>query len=290
MSDLSSALSYLFIFAIPALLLWAFRDKIERTLRGHPEVVIQEKTIQYRRFPYLLSTETTQLPPMPNMGYLEVTLFNKGSAPTKQCELKINLRKVGETTIRYSSRVLSSDSTKGVNPITVSIDAHGSIGFHPLCFDPLTVQAFLPNYSLQVPGVFSGTLIMEGEYEMFGEVSYDGETAKETFLAKIRIPDYFLQDSAAGIPNDIVAFVSNQYRGGFAVYLDHQKEGKIRARFLGQNTDEDTKRVILQLNKEIPYLDNIIDDKGKHRPWTHNPADGKVELGECESSTLTGPD
>ena len=121
---------------------------------------------------------------------------------------------------------------------------------------------------------------------MYGQASYDGETSGETYLGKINIPNDFLGDDSA--PDDILAFVSNQYKGGFVVYLDYLQKGKVRAKFMGQASDEDVKKIIILLIKQFPELDSQIDDNGKPRQWEYPDAGGGIVLRDnAKSNTVS---
>ena len=69
LSDISSALANFLVLAIPALLLWGFRDRIERSLRGHADVIVQASSIRHYRYPLLACSQTTQRQ-MPNKELL----------------------------------------------------------------------------------------------------------------------------------------------------------------------------------------------------------------------------
>jgi len=80
--------------------------------------------------------------------------------------------------------------------VTVSVDPHGTIGFHPLCS---AVRAVLPNHSLGRPGEFTGTLVKHGDYEIFGKAFFSGRQNKTAFVGRVKILEDLLQKAA--IPN-----------------------------------------------------------------------------------------
>lgn len=220
------------------------------------EVIIQKDSLRFNKYPYLLKSKQG-FQPMPNMIYAEITIENRGKSKVK-CEVEISLK----NNTSYKRKVLSADSTISPNPMSISVDANGGLmGFHPLCVNLDTLDTFLPNHSLGRGGAFSGTQVRHGEYEIFGKVIYEQKQSKIVSLGKIKIPDDFLKN--AKIPNDIQVITE---QGGFAVYLESH-QGKIRAKFYGQNNDADVKSVILKYLEQIPQIDEIIDDNGKLRQW-----------------------
>jgi len=219
------------------------------------DVIIQKESLRFNKYPYLVgSNQGVQR--MTNMSYCEITIENRSKNKVNQCEVEITLRQEGDDA--YKSKVLSSDSTKESNPMTLSIDAHGKVGFHPLCLSLHSFQAFLPNHSLGKGGLFTGTLVRQGEYEMFGRTIFDGKSGKTISLGKINIPKDFLDK--AKIPNDIQVTID---QGGFAVYAEFS-EGKVRAKFHGHCNEDEIRRALEHL-QEIPRLDDMIEDNGKLR-------------------------
>lgn len=220
------------------------------------DVVIQEKSLRFNKYPYFIVYPDKREQKMPNTAYAEITIENRGKKKVNECEVEITLKKKGVEI--YRSKVLSSDSTKEPNPITISIDAKGTKGFHPLCLNLNSFVAFLPNHPLGV-GVFSGTLVSHGEYEIFGRVMYDGKFGKLSSLGKINIPNDFV--NKAKIPNDIQVTID---QGGFAVYAEFY-QGRIRAKFYGHNNEGDVRRTLKHLEKDNLQIDNMIEDNGKLR-------------------------
>jgi len=216
------------------------------------DVLIQKESLRFNKYPYLVSLNQ-QVQNMPNMSYSEITVENRGKNKVNECEVEITLRKEGNDV--YKSKVLSSDSTKEPNPMTISIDAHGRVGFHPICLRLDSFEVFLPNHSLGAGGSFTGTLVKHGEYEILGRTIFDGKSGKPTYLGKIKIPNDFLDK--AKIPNDIQVIID---QGGFIVYAEFF-EGKVRAKFYGHNNEEDIRRT-LQYLEQIPKLDDVIEDNG----------------------------
>lgn len=82
---------------------------------------------------------------MTNMSYSEITIENSDENKVNECEAEITLEKEGSET--YKSKVLSASSVKEPNPMSVTIDGKGAIGFHPICLQLDTLEAFLPNHS-----------------------------------------------------------------------------------------------------------------------------------------------
>jgi hypothetical protein len=223
-------------------------------------VKIKRDSLRFNKYPYLLVDSQQRFQQMPNMVYAEITVENPEDTKVEECEVEIILRK--ENVEIYKSKVLSADSTKEPNPMVVSVDANGgTTGFHPLCLKLETLEAFLPNHSLGVAGVFSGTLVSHGEYELLGKVIFDQKQSKIISLGNVKIPNDFLEK--AGIPNDVQVMID---QGGFAIYLEHSRE-RVRAKFYGRNNDDDTKRVILNHLERIPNINEIIEDNGRLRRW-----------------------
>ena len=123
-----------------------------------------------------------------------------------------------------------------------------------------TLTTFLPNHSEGSPGAFSGTLVKDGEYDIFGRTLYDGKLGKIAALGKIRIPEDLLNRSQ--IPNDLEVMMN---QGKFLVYVE-RVSGKVRARIFGRHTDEDMIRVVFELSRSY-QIDNTIDDNGRLRLW-----------------------
>jgi len=248
----------LLVFGI---LYWGFKPEIIRLVKGkkeEPDVLIKENSLHFNKYPYLLVSSSRRVQPMTNMVYAEITIENRGNAKAKECEVEILLR--GKE--NYRSKVLSADSTKTPNPMTVSVDAvGGTIGFHPLCLELSTLEVVLPNHSLGKAGVFTGTLVKHGEYEVLGKVLHDGRQSKIVSLGKVEIPNGLLEK--AKIPNDIQVIID---QGGFAVYVERY-QGKARAKFCGHHNDSDIKRIVQEYFGKIPQIDNVIEDNGRIRTW-----------------------
>jgi hypothetical protein len=228
-------------------------------LRKKLNVIIQEDSLRFNKYPHLLIYSNRRAQQMLNMVYGEVTIENCVNAKVKECEVEITLKKKGVDV--YKSKVLSADSTKEPNPMTVSIDAKGTKGFHPLCLNLDSFVAFLPNHSLGIGGAFSGTLVPHGEYEIFGRVISNGKFGKLASLGKVNIPNDFV--SKAKIPNDIQVTID---QGGFAVYVERNQD-KVRAKFFGHNNDDDIREIFAQYLEKIPQIDDVIEDNGKLRSW-----------------------
>lgn len=220
------------------------------------DVIIQKESLRFNKYPYLVSLNQ-EFRNMTNMSYSEVTVENCENNKVNECEVEITLRK--DDVEVYRSKVLSSDSTREPNPMTLFIDGKGKVGFHPICLRLDILQAFLPNHSLGKAGSFAGTLVKHGEYEISGRTIFDGKSGKPTSLGRINIPQDFLEKSK--IPNDIQVIID---QGGFSVYAEFF-EGKVRAKFYGQEITEDDIRRTLEHLQEIPKLDDMIEVNGKLR-------------------------
>lgn len=219
------------------------------------DVIIQKESFCFNKYPYLVGSRG-RIQVMTNMSYSEVTIQNCGKTKVNDCSLEITLRKEDKD---VKSKVLSSDSTREPNPMDVSIDGEGRIGFHPVCLSLHSFEAFLPNHSLKVAGSFSGTLIPHGEYETLAKVIYDGKLGKLTSLGQIKIPDDFV--NKAKIPNDIQVIID---QGGFAVYAE-LFQGKVRAKFFGHFTNGDVKRTLKALSEQNFQVDLTVEENGKLR-------------------------
>ena len=258
MPDISSVLATVLVAGVLGSLGWGFIPGIEDALRRKPDVIIQKDSLRFHKYPYLMVSKQ-RFQRMPNMVYAEITVENCGKIKAKECEVEITLKNDGPP---YRSKVLSHDSTKTPNPMTVPVDAdHGTIGFCPLCLNLATFDAVLPNHSLGVAGVFTGTPVKHGDYEIFGKVMYDEKLSKMISLGKVMIPNDLLDK--AKIPNDIQVLID---QGGFAVYLELCQK-KVRAKFLGHNNEEDIKKVFQKYLGKMRQIDNTIEDNGKLRRW-----------------------
>ena len=239
------------------------RQSSKPTKTEKPKIIIQKDSLRYNKYPYLLVFSNRRVAKMPNTVYAEITVENIEKIKANDCEVEITL----ENSITYRSKVLSSNSTKTPNPITTSVDANRTKGFHPLCLRLHTLEAFLPNHSEGV-GAMTGTSVRHGSYEMSGIVIYDGMQSKATSLSEVKIPNDFLEKSI--IPSDIQVRIDE---GGFAVYLE-LFQGKIRTKFYGNNNDEDVKKIIS--NYLIHQIDDVFEDNGKLRRWALE--NGNIEI------------
>ncbi len=233
------------------LLRWGFKSQ--------PNVIVQKGSFRINKYPlYVVTAQGVQQ--QPNIAYAEIAIENVGKARAEKCEVEVILKSGGKEV--YSSKVVSADSTRTPNPLSVSLDPRGgTIGFHPLCLGLGTLQAFLPNHSLGVPGAFDGTLVRHGEYEVYGKVSYDGRQGESGLIGRVKVPEDFLEKST--IPNDVQVQVD---QGGFAVYLVKNGES-VRARIYGKHSDNDVGNMVLDYLLRIPQIDSIVDDNGRLRRW-----------------------
>jgi len=215
-----------------------------------PDVIIQDDSLRFNKYPCLVGNHG-RLNPMTNISYSEITVQNCRKTEVKKCSLEIILRKEGKDV--YRSKVLTGDSTNpsNPNPMTVTLDGEGTVGFHPVCLHLDSFQAFLPNHSLGVAGNFAGTLIAPDEYKIFGKVICDGKLGKLTSLGKINIPDDFV--NKAEIPNDIQVIIDH---GGFAVYAEFF-QGRVRAKFFGLVNDENIRLALRNLERTHAIDDSI---------------------------------
>lgn len=221
-------------------------------------VRIEEESLRFYKYPLILGTNQ-RMNNMTNISYSEITIHNCQKKQVNRCSLEIILKKDGKQV--YNSKVLTGDATnpKEPNPLTVTLDGKGNIGFHPVavCLD--SFQAFLPNHSLGVAGKFTGPLIAHDEYEMFGKVIFDDKLGKSTSLGKINIPNDFLDK--AEIPNDIQIIID---QGGFAVYVELFQNNP-RAKFFGNINNKEINNVLQRLRRPYPNLDRTIEVNGTAR-------------------------
>ena len=258
LSDLSLAIAPVIVGAALGLLAWGFKDSIEDLVVTNPNVTIQEGSLRFNKYPYLLMKSRSSQN-MPNISYGEVTVENTGKKKAQLCEMEI-LLKEGVKEV-YRSKVLSADSTRVPNPMATSVDVGGTAGFHPICLELGTLRAFMPNHSQGVPGAFDGTLVRHAEYEMSARVLYDGKQSRFESLGRVKVPEDLVEKSV--IPNDVQVQLD---QGWFAVYLELH-EHKLRARIYGKHSDDDVKRVVFYELLTRPQMDNVLEDNGKLREW-----------------------
>jgi len=219
------------------------------------EVLLQKDSLSFVKYPYIAGSHGNSQP-YTNMSYADIKVHNKSKSRINECSLEISLRK-GNKDI-YKSKVLSSDSTPP-NPISVSIDGEGDKGFCPVSLRLDSFQAFLPHDSLGQAGNFTGPLIANGDYEIFGRVLLDGKCGKWLSLGKITIPSDLVDK--AKVPNDIKVIIA---QGGFAVYAE-LFQGKVRGKFFGNFTNGDVKRTLQSLKKNHSHVDRVVEENGKLR-------------------------
>ena len=225
------------------------------------DVLIEKDSLCFYKYPYRVVSQVRAVDNMTNTCYSEVIIHNCSQTKINDCSLQVVLRKDGA---ELKSKVLSTDSTKGPNPLNVPIDGDSKVGFHPVCLRLRSLEAFLPNHAVAA-GNFTGTLIPHGEYELLTKVFYDGKLGKLTSLGQIKIPEDFL--NKATIPNDIQVKID---QGGFAVYAE-LTQGKVRAKFFGKFTDGDVNRALSSLKAEHLQVDTIVEENGKQRKTDDGP-------------------
>ena len=261
-SDLSSVIATFLVGGFFGTLAWGIGSAIKRWAEDKPDVIIQASSLRFNKYPYLLIYSDLTSQRMPNMIYGEITVENRGKAKAEECEVKITLKDVIKGEEAYESKVLSADSTRTPNPMTISIDAlHGTVGFHPICLDLRTLTAFMPNNSLGRPGAFTGTLVKNGEYEILGKTIYNGRLSQPVSLGIISVPEDLLE--RAKFPNDIQVTIE---QGGSAMTAE-LCEGKVRAKFFGQIDYRNTAKIIRE-DVEIREIDDkMIELNGKRLPF-----------------------
>jgi hypothetical protein len=226
------------------------------------DVVIQKDSLSFVKYPYLAGSHGN-LQPYTNKSYGDIMVHNKSKSRINECSLEISLRK--DNMDIYKSKVLSSDSTPP-NPISVSIDGEGDKGFCPVSLRLDSFQAFLPHDSLGQAGNFTGPLIANGSYEIFGRILIEGKCGKWVSLGNIAIPSDLVDK--AKVPNDIQVIID---QGGFAVYAE-LFQGKVRAKFFGDFTDGDVNRTLNGLKKQKFQVDMTVEENGKLRKIDYRPA------------------
>jgi hypothetical protein len=128
------------------------------------DVLIQKDSLNFIKYPYLAGTRGN-IQPYTNMSYADITVHNNTDNRINDCSLEIDLRK--DDVSLYKSKVVSHESTPP-NPISVSIDGKGDKSFCPLSLHLESLQAFLPHDSKGIAGNFTGPLVANGQYEIFG--------------------------------------------------------------------------------------------------------------------------
>jgi len=225
-------------------------------------VVIEKDSLSFIKYPYRAGTRGN-IQQYTNMAYGDITLHNNTKNRINDCSLEIDLRR--NNISAYKAKVLSSSATPP-NPIRVSIDGEGDASFCPVGLNLKSVQAFLPHNSLGQAGNFTGPLIANGEYEFFGRVIIEGKCGKWYSLGTMKIPSDIIEK--AKIPNNIQVTID---QGGFAVYAELFQD-KVRAKFFGNFTNGDVKRVLTSLKKQELAVDDTVEENGKLRRIDNRPA------------------
>jgi hypothetical protein len=224
-------------------------------------VVIEKDSLSFIKYPYRAGTRGS-IQPYTNMAYGDITLHNNTKNRINDCSLEIDLRR--NNVSKYKTKVLSSVATPP-NPITVSIDGERDASFCPVGLHLQSIQAFLPHDSLGEAGNFTGPLIANGEYEIFGRILIEGKCEKWQSLGIIKIPSDIIEK--AEFPNDIQVIID---KGGFAIYAE-LVQGKVRAKFFGKFTNGDVKRVLASLKGLRLLVDDIVEENGKLRKIDDRP-------------------
>lgn len=254
---------------IPFIAYWGWKSEIDEMIRGKKEVIIQKNSLRLYKYPHIMFKQ--KVSHRTNMAYAVITAENIGELGANECNVEILLKNDEKTYCAKVLSALSADLQGRINPRTVSIGSHDTIGFHPIAISLDTLEAFLPTHSLNTPGFFTGTAVKHGKYEMLGKTIYDGKQSETISLGKIRIPDDFLKKSE--IPHDIQVRIDE---GGFAVYLEKYQR-KVRAKFYGNHNDKDIEKIISAYLTGIPQIDNIIEDNGKLRQWIQKNGDVSIK-------------
>jgi hypothetical protein len=281
LTDVSAALAYVLVAGMMSVLVYGFTDWFERlfgiepqapSLRKpklEPHVTIRQNSLTFYKYPYLLCSKITgkkQL--MTNTAYSDVYVLNDGRVDVEKCELAIELSSEGQNP--YDATVLSPElGPDQKNLLTVSLKAGREVAYHPLALNLATQQAFLPRVSFNA-GNFTGTMVLDGEYEIYAKAYYDGRQTERVFLGRVKIP----QDLASAEYHQNIKVQLE--KDSFAVSLE-KYDTKIRARFHGVNDEEDVKRIIREHLIKVQQIDKILDNNGTLLEWSWNPTSEQGE-------------